>query len=63
MEGKLCPVCREFKPLSEYNKRIRNGKNIGQAYCKVCQRIIDRNNQRVRREIQKHDREGSKGNI
>ncbi len=56
MEGRLCPVCREFKPLSEYGKRMRNGKNIGQSYCIPCKRIIDRNNQRARREILKNER-------
>lgn len=55
MEGRLCPVCREFKPLSEYGKRMRNGRDIGQSYCIPCKRIIDRNNQRARREILKHD--------
>ena len=59
MEGRLCPVCREFKPLAEYGKRMRNGKNIGQAYCKPCKLIIDRDNQRLRREIMKNDRAGS----
>lgn len=53
MDGKLCPVCREFKPLSEYGKRMRRGKNIGQAYCIPCKRIIDRNNKRTKREMEK----------
>ena len=55
MEGRLCPVCREFKPLSGYGKRMKNGKNIGQAYCIPCKRIIDRENQRARREMAKHN--------
>lgn len=53
MDGRLCPVCREFKPLSEYGKRMRNGKNIGQPYCIPCKRIIDRNNKRARREMER----------
>ena len=51
--GRLCPVCREFKPLSEYGKRLRRGKNIGQAYCIPCKRIIDKNNKRTKREMEK----------
>lgn len=51
MDRKLCPVCREYKPLSEYGKRMRNGQNIGQAYCIPCKRIIDRNNKRTKREL------------
>ena len=46
-------MCREFKPLSEYGKRMRRGKNIGQAYCIPCKRIIDRNNKRTKREMEK----------
>ena len=53
MDGKLCPVCREFKPLSEYGKRMSKGKNIGQSYCRVCKRIIDRNNKRTKREMKR----------
>lgn len=53
MDGKLCPVCREFKPLSGYGKRMRNGKNIGQAYCTICKRVIDRNNKRTKREMER----------
>lgn len=60
MEGRLCPVCREFKPLSEYGKRIRNGKNIGQAYCIPCKRLFEKNNQRMRREMQRLEREFQK---
>ena len=53
MDGKLCPVCREFKSLSEYGKRMRNGKNIGQAYCMPCKLVIDRNNKRTKREMER----------
>ena len=40
--GKMCPICRTYKPLSDYGVRIRNGKNIGQGYCKVCKKKLDR---------------------
>ena len=40
--GKMCPVCRTYKPLSEYGVRMRNDKNIGQGYCKLCKRELDR---------------------
>lgn len=53
--GKLCPICREYKSLAEYHKRMRNGRNVGQAYCKACQKVIDRNNHRLRREMMKHE--------
>ena len=33
---KHCKKCNENKPLSEYQKYIRDGINIGQAYCKDC---------------------------
>lgn len=55
MDGKLCPVCREFKSLSEYGIRMKNGENIGQSYCRACKRIIDRNNKRTKREMEKYD--------
>lgn len=60
MEGRLCPICRVYKPLSEYGKRMRKGRNVGQAYCIPCKRIFDRENQRARREMAKLDRERSK---
>ena len=40
--SKMCPVCREYKPLSAYGVRMRNCKNIGQGYCKVCKKKLDR---------------------
>ena len=33
---KYCKKCNQDKPLSEYQKCIKNGINIGQAYCRVC---------------------------
>ena len=40
--AKMCPICRIFKPISDYGIRLRNGKNIGQGYCKNCKRKLDR---------------------
>ena len=28
-DGKMCPICREYKGGSEFGTRMRNGKNIG----------------------------------
>lgn len=50
MDGKMCPNCYTFKPLSEFGKRMRNGKNIGQGYCIPCKRMIDREYVRAKRE-------------
>ena len=33
---KHCNRCNKDKPLSEYQKRIQNGINIGQSYCRDC---------------------------
>lgn len=53
IEGKMCPVCREFKALSEYGTRMQKGKNIGQCYCRPCKRRLDRAYSRARREMNK----------
>ena len=50
MEGKMCPNCYTFKPLSDFGKRMRNGRNIGQGYCINCKRMIDRDYKRAKRE-------------
>ena len=50
MEGKMCPNCYTFKPLSDFGKRMRNGINIGQGYCIKCKRMIDRDYKRAKRE-------------
>ena len=42
INGKMCPICREYKSLSEYGVRMRNGKNIGQGYCKLCKKVLDK---------------------
>ena len=33
---KHCNKCNTDKPLSEYQKHIKNGINIGQSYCRDC---------------------------
>ena len=33
---KHCKKCNKDKPLSEYQKYIKDGLNIGQSYCKDC---------------------------
>ena len=33
---KHCKKCNTDKPLSEYQKYIKNGINIGQSYCRDC---------------------------
>ncbi len=33
---KHCTKCNKNKPLSEYQKYIKNGINIGQSYCRDC---------------------------
>lgn len=53
MDGKMCPVCREYKEITEFGTRMRNGKNIGQGYCIACKRAMDRVYQRARREAAK----------
>lgn len=50
MDGKMCPNCYTFKPLSDFGKRMRNGKNIGQGYCIPCKRMLDRERMRAIRE-------------
>ena len=40
--SKMCPICRIYKPLSDYGVRMRNGKNIGQGYCRICKKKLDR---------------------
>lgn len=40
--SKMCPICRIYKPLSDYGVRMINGKNIGQGYCKLCKKELDR---------------------
>lgn len=50
IDGKMCPNCYSYKPLSEYGKRMRNGKNIGQGYCKTCKKILDKEYAKAKRE-------------
>lgn len=50
MDGKMCPNCYTFKPLSGFGKSMRNGKNIGQCYCIPCKRMLDRAYKRAIRE-------------
>jgi len=33
---KHCNKCNKDKPLSEYQKYIKNGINVGQSYCREC---------------------------
>ena len=41
-EGKMCPNCFSYKLLSDFGIRMKNGKNIGQSYCRSCKRMLDR---------------------
>ena len=50
MDGKMCPNCYTFKPLSDFRKRIYKGKNVGQPYCIPCKRMLDRAYVRAKRE-------------
>lgn len=50
IEGKMCPNCYTFKPLSSFGLRMRYGKNIGQSYCIPCKRMLDRAYMRAKRE-------------
>jgi hypothetical protein len=36
---KHCTKCNTDKPLSEYQKRIKNGINVGQSYCRDCRAV------------------------
>lgn len=56
MDGKMCPNCYTFKPLSDFGKRMRKGKNIGQGYCIPCKRMIDRAYVKAKREILKSNK-------
>lgn len=51
MDGKMCPNCYTYKPLSEYGKRMSKGKDIKQPYCKSCKRLLDRQYHKAIREI------------
>lgn len=49
-DGKMCPNCYTYKPLSEFGTRMRKGKNIGQGYCKSCKKMLDRAYVKAKRE-------------
>ena len=51
MDGKMCPNCYTYKPLSEYGKRMSKGKDIKQPYCKSCKKLLDRQYHKAIREI------------
>lgn len=48
--GKMCPNCYTFKPLSEFGIRMKKNKNIGQPYCIPCKKMLDRAYMRAKRE-------------
>lgn len=50
MNGKMCPNCYTYKSLTEFGIRMKNGKNIGQGYCKPCKRMLDKSYMRAKRE-------------
>jgi len=50
MDGKMCPNCYNFKPLSQFGKRISGGRDIKQPYCIECKRLLDRQYMRAKRE-------------
>lgn len=50
MNGKMCPNCYTYKSLTEFGIRMKNGKNIGQGYCKSCKRMLDNAYMRAKRE-------------
>lgn len=50
MDGKMCPNCYTFKPLSGFGKRMHKGKNVGQPYCVPCKRMLDKAYMRAKRE-------------
>lgn len=37
IQTKRCPQCKQFKPISEFNKH-RSNKDGLQSYCKICHR-------------------------
>ena len=49
VDRKMCSICRTYKPLSEFGKRMRNGKNIGHSYCKICKKAWDKEYEMTRR--------------
>lgn len=49
VEGRMCCICREYKPLTEFAKRMSNGRNIGHSYCKPCKKVWDKEYEMTRR--------------
>ena len=50
IEGKTCPNCYTFKPLSYFGKRTSKGRDIKQPYCIECKRLLDRQYKKAIRE-------------
>ncbi len=50
MDGKMCPNCYMYKPIYEFGKRMRRGKDVKQPYCIPCKRLLDRQYRRAVRE-------------
>ncbi len=53
MESKVCPRCKERKPISAFNKRNRKGKTAGAGYCRVCSAVYSKEHRRTPE--QEHD--------
>jgi hypothetical protein len=51
MDGKMCPNCYIFKPLSSFGKRISKERDIKQPYCIECKRLLDRQYRKAKREL------------
>lgn len=49
IEGKMCSICRKYKSISEFGKRMYRGENIGHSYCKSCKRAWDKEYEMSRR--------------
>lgn len=49
VDGKMCSICRKYKSITEFGKRMYRGKNIGHSYCKTCKKAWDKEYEMTRR--------------